>query len=94
MPWTSWKRRWKSDIKQVEISDDRGLNWQLANLGKDLGKYSFREWQFSYKPSKKGEVQLMVRATANDGETQPMTASWNPGGYIRNVVETTKLTVV
>lgn len=83
-----------SGIKQVEVSDDGGINWQLANLGKDLGKYSFREWQFSYKPTKKGSVQLMVRATANDGETQPMTASWNPGGYMRNVVEITQITIV
>lgn len=83
-----------SGIKQVEISDDGGLNWQLANLGKDLGKYSFREWQFSYKPSKKGETQLMVRATGNDGESQPLTASWNPGGYMRNVIESTQITVI
>ncbi len=83
-----------SGIKQVEVSDDGGINWQLANLGKDLGKYSFREWQFSYKPTKKGSVQLMVRATANDGETQPMTASWNPSGYMRNVVEITQITIV
>lgn len=83
-----------SGIKQVEVSDDGGLNWHLANLGKDLGKYSFREWQFAYKPNKKGDVQLMVRATGNDGDTQPMTASWNPGGYIRNVVETTQINVV
>lgn len=82
-----------SGIKQVEISHDDGLNWERTKLGKDLGKYSFREWQFSYKPSKKGETVLMVRATTNAGETQPMTASWNPGGYIRNVVETTKFTV-
>ena len=55
---------------------------------------AFREWQFAYKPAKNGDVQLMVRATGNDGDTQPMTATWNPGGYLRNVVETTKLTVV
>ena len=83
-----------SGIKQVEISRDGGLNWARAKLGKDLGKYSFREWQFSYRPTQKGEMIFMVRATTNAGETQPMKASWNPGGYIRNVVETTKLTVV
>ncbi|MDD2933999.1 MAG: molybdopterin-dependent oxidoreductase [Methylotenera sp.] len=83
-----------SGIKQVELSPDGGLSWVRAKLGKELGKYSFREWQLRYKPTHKGNLILMVRATTNAGETQPMTASWNPGGYIRNVVETTKLTVV
>ena len=83
-----------SGIKQVELSPDGGLNWVRAKLGKELGKYSFREWQLRYKPTHKGNLILMVRATTNAGETQPLTASWNPGGYIRNVVETTKLTVV
>lgn len=83
-----------SGIRQVEISEDGGLNWKLATLGKDLGRYSFREFQFDYTPSKKGELVLMVRATGNDGEVQPMTATWNPGGYMRNVVETTKINVV
>lgn len=83
-----------SGIQQVEISIDNGANWQLTKLGKDLGRYSFREWQFTYKPNKKGQAVLMVRATSNAGETQPMQASWNPGGYIRNVVDATKVNVV
>ena len=44
-------------------------------------------------PENQGEIMLMVRATANSGETQPMTASWNPGGYLRNVVESVAITV-
>ncbi len=83
-----------SGIKRVEISYDGGLNWQAAVMGKDLGRFSFREWRFAFTPTQKGELTLMVRATANDGDVQPMTASWNPGGYLRNVVETTKIVVV
>jgi sulfite dehydrogenase len=33
-----------------------------------------------------------VRATNANGQTQPMQAQWNPSGYMRNVVETTRLT--
>jgi hypothetical protein len=62
-------------------------------LGKDLGKYSFREWRFGITPSRKGELQLMVRATAQSGEIQPLEATWNPAGYARNVIETTKISV-
>jgi sulfite dehydrogenase (cytochrome) subunit A len=56
-------------------------------VGEDLGKYSFREWSLSVKLAA-GARELKVRATGNDGKTQPMEASWNPAGYMRNVVET------
>jgi hypothetical protein len=39
-----------------------------------------------------GEYQLKVRATSNDGKAQPLEALWNPAGYLRNVVETTRVT--
>jgi len=36
----------------------------------------------------------MVRATNRIGESQPMEALWNPGGYLRNVVEHVDVTAV
>ncbi len=80
-----------SGIKEVAVSADGGKTWEQAKLGKDLGKYSFREWSHSVKlPA--GASELKVRATGNDGKTQPMEASWNPAGYMRNVVETVHVT--
>ena len=52
---------------------------------------SFREWQISLKLVI-GEHELKVRATSNDGKVQPMEALWNSAGYLRNVVETTRVT--
>jgi sulfite dehydrogenase len=80
-----------SGIKQVAVSADGGKTWEQAKLGKDLGKYSFREWSHSVKLAA-GASELKVRATGNDGKTQPMEASWNPAGYMRNVVETVHVT--
>jgi DMSO/TMAO reductase YedYZ molybdopterin-dependent catalytic subunit len=78
-------------IKEVSVSTDGGKNWMPTKLGKDLGKYSFREWQTQVKlPA--GAQELKVRATSNDGKTQPMEALWNPAGYLRNVVETVHVT--
>ncbi|MDF2114912.1 molybdopterin-dependent oxidoreductase [Roseiarcaceae bacterium H3SJ34-1] len=78
-------------IKMVEVSTDGGKTWRPAALGRNLGKYSFREWHFAVKlPA--GEHQLKVRATSNDGKTQPLEALWNPAGYLRNVVETIRVT--
>jgi len=78
-------------IKMVEVSTDGGKTWRPAALGRNLGKYSFREWHLAVKlPA--GEHQLKVRATSNDGKAQPLEALWNPAGYLRNVVETTRVT--
>jgi sulfite dehydrogenase len=78
-------------IKDVALSTDGGKSWMAARLGKDLGKYSFREWRMTVNLSA-GAHELKVRATSNDGKTQPMEALWNPAGYLRNVVETVRIT--
>ena len=64
---------------------------RLPSLGKNLGNYSFREWHATVKLTA-GAHELKVRATSNDGKTQPMQALWNPAGYLRNVVETVRVT--
>ncbi len=78
-------------IRDVAVSTDGGKTWESARLGKELSKYSFREWSLPVKlPA--GAHELKVRATSNDGKTQPMEALWNPAGYLRNVVETVRVT--
>ena len=78
-------------IKDVAVSTDGGKTWESAQLGKELSKYSFREWNLPVKlPA--GTHELKVRATSNDGKTQPIDALWNPAGYLRNVVETVRVT--
>jgi hypothetical protein len=73
-------------VARVEFSSDGGKSWQQAQLGKDEGKYSFRQWQFSFAPAA-GAQTLMVRCTSASGETQPNTPNWNPSGFMRNVIE-------
>jgi sulfite dehydrogenase (cytochrome) subunit A len=79
-------------IKEVAVSTDGGKTWTPANLGKDLGKYSFREWTLPVKLAA-GSYELKVRATNNAGQVQQAEARWNPAGYLRNVIETTRVTV-
>jgi hypothetical protein len=78
-------------VTEVAVSTDGGKSWQSATLGKDLGRYSFRSWSLAFTPPRKGSYQIMVRATNRIGQSQPMTALWNPAGYMRNVVETTRV---
>ncbi len=81
-------------IAQVLFSADGGRSWREAKLGADLGKYSFREWSIPFTPTTPGGAELKVKATNRLGESQPIEPLWNPSGYMRNVVETTRVTIL
>lgn len=74
-------------IREVAFSSDGGRTWRGAELGRDLGRYSFREWRIAFKPAERGTHTLMARALNRIGESQPLEPLWNPAGYLRNVVE-------
>jgi sulfite dehydrogenase len=80
-------------IREVAFSSDGGRSWRAAELGKDIGKYSFREWTIAFTPRERGARTLMSRAVNRLGETQPMEPLWNPAGYLRNVVEPVQIEV-
>lgn len=78
-------------ITEVQVSTDGGKTWRGAELGKDHGRYSFREWTLAWKPAP-GAHAIRCRAFNRIGETQPLEPLWNPAGYLRNVVETVNVT--
>ncbi|WP_029001421.1 SorA family sulfite dehydrogenase catalytic subunit [Azohydromonas australica] len=78
-------------VREVAYSTDGGQSWRGARLGDDLGRYSFREFSFAFTPAK-GPHDLRVRAWNRSGQSQPMQALWQPAGYMRNVVESVKVT--
>jgi sulfite dehydrogenase (cytochrome) subunit A len=81
-------------IHEVLFSEDGGKTWREADLGADLGKYSFRPWQIAFTPKRAGTCELKVKATNRIGQSQPLEPLWNPAGYMRNVVETVRVNVV
>ncbi|HUI59001.1 MAG TPA: molybdopterin-dependent oxidoreductase [Steroidobacteraceae bacterium] len=81
-------------IRQVEVSLDGGQRWSQARLGRDLGRYSFRAWQFTHTPGRAGSVRLMTRATSARGIVQPQDWTANPAGYHNNVVQGIDLAVI
>ena len=77
-------------VKAVDCSVDGGASWTSATLGTDEGRYSFRAWSATVDvPAGGGTV--LVRATNTDGLVQPMLPNWNPSGFMRNVIESTRL---
>jgi len=76
-----------SGIDRVEISSDTGASWQRAALGKDLGKYSFREFSLDLPGRESGAMVVMARATSRSGETQVPELIHNPAGYHHNVIQ-------
>jgi DMSO/TMAO reductase YedYZ molybdopterin-dependent catalytic subunit len=81
-------------VKQVDFSSDGGKTWQPAQLGKDEGKYGFRNWESTIRLSEKGSYALMVRCTNASGVVQPEASNWNPAGFMRNSIESTPVAVV
>ncbi|WP_350357542.1 molybdopterin-dependent oxidoreductase [Paraburkholderia fungorum] len=78
-------------VRSVQISVGAGTDWREARLGRDHGKYSFIQWEIQLTPQA-GPLTLKVRATNSAGVSQPDKANWNPGGFMRNVVESITVT--
>ena len=81
-------------IKKVLFTTDGGQTWIDAALGKDLGKYSFRQWEARFTPKKGLDYMLASIAFNQIGESQRFTPRWNPSGYMRNMVEMVNIKAV
>jgi DMSO/TMAO reductase YedYZ molybdopterin-dependent catalytic subunit len=81
-------------VASVDFSIDRGQSWQQAQLGKDEGKYGFRQWQTQLTLPAPGKHSVLVRRTNTNGVAQPDSPNWNPAGFMRNVVESIDIVAV
>ena len=80
-------------VAKVDVSSDGGRTWYKTVLGPDHGKYSFRRWDSRVPLSAPGPVTLMSRCWNTDGISQPAKPIWNPGGFMRGNIESTKIIV-
>jgi len=84
-------------IRAVMVSTDEGKTWEESILQKDThGSYSFREFRYSFKPSKYGKQTIMTKAINKAGEEQPFAKDikWNHGGYKFNGIDVVTIEVV
>ena len=80
-------------IERVEISIDGRRSWRDATLGRDLGRYAWREFRVPLDTSIAGDLTVAVRARSRNGTQQPDTLTVNPSGYHDNIVQTVTLEV-
>jgi len=83
-----------SSIAKVEGSLHGGERWAAAKLGKDLGRYSFREFALSAPTKERSSRVVMARATSVSGESQADKLIFNPAGYHHNVPQRIYLEIV
>jgi sulfite oxidase len=82
-----------SSVARVEVSTDGGQSWQPVRFGSEHARYSWRLWDFEWKPRAEGAYVIFSRATDNQGRTQPLQMPWNAGGYLWNAVDRVRVTV-
>ena len=88
-------RAWagRLQVARVEFSSDGGQSWVDAELGPRVGDFAWRSWSADWVATP-GEHTLMVRATDEDENIQPIEQPWNYQGMGNNMVHRVDVRVV
>jgi len=81
-----------SGVREVAVSSDGGSSWQPGTfVGRsELG--AWRSWQCDVTvPSGPSDLTLLARATDGAGDTQPLEARVNAGGYGNNAIHRVRI---
>ena len=89
---------WSGDaapVTAVDISTDGGRTWRPASLERSQRTpFGWRQWEYSWTPSREAYHTILSRARDGAGNTQPLDQEWNPSGYGWNVVPRVGVNVV
>ncbi|MEQ9423526.1 MAG: sulfite oxidase [Cyclobacteriaceae bacterium] len=88
---------WAGDNKvtQVQTSIDFGATWQSAQLSNPANRLAWQRWNNIINFPQKGYYEVWVKATDENGESQPMVVpGWNPKGYLNNACHRIAIKVV
>jgi DMSO/TMAO reductase YedYZ molybdopterin-dependent catalytic subunit len=89
---TVYGRAWSGNgtpIAKVEFGVD-GV-WSPAELDPPAATYAWRGWRFDWDAAR-GEHELACRATDINGQTQPLSAAFDRGGFGNNAVHKVQVT--
>jgi DMSO/TMAO reductase YedYZ molybdopterin-dependent catalytic subunit len=81
-------RAWSglAPVALVEVSTDGGSTWAEAELERGPSRWAWCAWRYRWD-AQPGEHELCCRARDDEGHVQPLTPSWNLGGYANNAVQ-------
>ena len=80
------------EVTKVEVSADDGMTWQKAELGKQVGRFAWRNWSYRWN-AEPGRHFLSVRATDEEGNMQPTAQPWTLQGMGNNLVQRVEVIV-
>jgi DMSO/TMAO reductase YedYZ molybdopterin-dependent catalytic subunit len=83
----------EAPVVKVEVSCDDGKTWEQARLLGEGQPYAWRPWQFVWNARTPGPTAILCRATDAQGQEQPATSPWNPGGFLWNGWDRLSVTV-
>jgi len=90
-------RAWSggAPVARVEASTDGGATWADAVLAPADPEqpYAWRAWSHEWTASP-GRTELLVRATDETGDSQPVEQEWNRQGMANNLVQRVPVTVL
>ena len=88
-------RAWagRLNVIRVEFSADGGATWTDAALSPRVGDYAWRTWSTEWNAAP-GEHTLIVRATDEAGNVQPLEQPWNYQGMGNNMAHRVEVVVV
>ena len=78
-------------VRMVEVSGDGGTTWRRPRAGRATrARYSFRAWTASLD-CQRAMAPSWSGAPTRTAWRSPRQPNWNPSGFMRNVIETTRL---
>jgi DMSO/TMAO reductase YedYZ molybdopterin-dependent catalytic subunit len=93
-PATIRGRAWSGSapVEHVDVSTDGGTTWAAATVEPAPAEHAWHRWHLDWTATP-GVHELVSRATDATGDTQPMRAEPNLGGYANNAVHRVTVTV-
>jgi sulfane dehydrogenase subunit SoxC len=87
-PATLEGRAWSGsgEVTRVEVSADGGVSWSDTTLEPSVGAHAWRRWTLGWTATP-GEHELVVRATDDAGNVQPLDQPWNHHGVANNMAQ-------
>jgi sulfite oxidase len=75
----------ENSVKEIAYSIDFGSIWFECQLEAPVNRFAWQHFKATISFPKKGYYEVWVRATDDQGVSQPMVVpTWNPKGYLNN----------